>query len=86
MRNGSKGAAYDGRLYFQEWDFSLDEIQMPLTLFHGEQDRTVPIAHVKRVVPNLPTAQLVTYPEEGHISLIINQFERIAKVLVGKPG
>jgi pimeloyl-ACP methyl ester carboxylesterase len=84
MRNGSKGAAYDGRLYFQEWDFSLDEIQIPLTLFHGEQDRTVPIAYVKRVVAkNLPTAQLSIYPEEGHIS-ILNQFEIISKALIVK--
>jgi pimeloyl-ACP methyl ester carboxylesterase len=83
MSEGAKGAAYDVQLYAREWDFSLDEIQMPLTLFHGEQDRNVPIAPVRQVVANLPTAKLITYPDEGHISLILNQFEAIAKVLVG---
>lgn len=83
MREGAKGISWDLRLYVREWDFSLDEIQMPLTLFHGEQDMNVPIAFVKRSVETLPTAQLVTYPDEGHISLIMNQFDAIAKALMG---
>ena len=82
MRRGAKGAAYDLQLYAREWDFSLDEIQMPLIMFHGEQDINVPLSPIKRVVANLPTAQLTTYPEEGHFSLIINQFETITKSLV----
>jgi pimeloyl-ACP methyl ester carboxylesterase len=83
MRGGAKGAAYDVQLYVQEWDFDLTEIQIPLTLFHGEQDRNVPIAPIRRVLASLPTSQLITYPEEGHISLIINQFESIAKAILG---
>jgi pimeloyl-ACP methyl ester carboxylesterase len=53
-----------------------------LTLFHGEQDLKVPISSVKGAVESLPTARLLTYSEEGHLSLILNQFETIAKVLV----
>jgi pimeloyl-ACP methyl ester carboxylesterase len=82
MRSGVKGAAYDVQLYAREWDFSLDEIQIPLTIFHGERDKNVPIAPIKRVVASLPTAKLRTYPEEGHLSLMLNQFEMIAKLLV----
>ena len=82
MRRGVKEAAYDVQLYAHEWDFSLDEIQIPLIMFHGEQDRNVPIAPIKRVVASLPTAKLTTYPEEGHFSLMVNQFEAIAKSLV----
>lgn len=51
-------------------------------MFYGEQDKNVPIAPIKRVLASLPTAKLTTYPEEGHFSLILNQFETIAKSLV----
>ena len=84
VRKGAKGTAYDVQLYAHEWDFNLEEIQMPLTWFHGEQDRNVPITLIKRVAAGVPTIQLITYPQEGHISLSINQFEAIAKVLVGE--
>jgi pimeloyl-ACP methyl ester carboxylesterase len=83
MRKGVKGATRDLQLYVQEWDFSLDEIQIPLTLFHGEKDMNVPIAAVKRVMASLPMARLVTYPDEAHISLIVNHLDVIAKALVG---
>ena len=82
MRQGVKGTAKDVQLYLQKWNFSLDGIQMPLKFFHGEQDTNIPISLAKQVVMGLPTAQLVTYPEEGHISLIVNQFETIALSLV----
>jgi pimeloyl-ACP methyl ester carboxylesterase len=84
MREGVKGATKDLQLYVQEWDFSLDEIQIPLTLFHGGQDMNVPIVAVKRVMASLPTARLITYPDEGHISLIVNHIDAIAKALVGE--
>jgi pimeloyl-ACP methyl ester carboxylesterase len=84
LLKGAKGAAYDVQIYVREWDFGLDEIQMPLIWFHGEQDRNVPIALIKQVAESLPTTQLITYPQEGHISLIMNQFELVAKALLGK--
>jgi alpha-beta hydrolase superfamily lysophospholipase len=54
---------------------------MPLTLFHSEQDRNVPISFTKQVMANPPTAQLIIYPQEGHTSLILNQFEEIAQMM-----
>ncbi|NJM98976.1 MAG: hypothetical protein HC800_19110 [Phormidesmis sp. RL_2_1] len=84
LRSGTRGTAYDLQLYFENWDFSLTEIQMPLTLFYGEEDRNVPLTLVKRTVATLPTAELIMYPNEGHISVVVNQIDAIAKVLLGK--
>ena len=83
MRHGIKGVTWDVQLYLQNWDFSSDEIQMPLMFFHGEQDTNIPITLAKQVVMNLPTAKLKTYPEEGHFSLIVNQFGAIAEAIKG---
>ena len=82
LRSGTRGTAYDLQLYSRKWDFSLDEIRMPLTLFYGEEDRNVPLELVKQTAATLPTAKLVMYPNEGHISVAVNQIEAIAKALL----
>lgn len=84
LRSGTRGTAWDLQLYFRKWDFSLDEIRMPLTLFYGEEDRNVPLDLVKRVAATLPTTKLVMYPNEGHISVVVNQIEAIAKALLSE--
>lgn len=84
LRSGTRGAAWDIQLYFRKWDFSLDEIRMPLTLFYGEEDMNVPLDLTKRVAATLPTIKLVMYPNEGHISVVVNQIEAIAKALLSE--
>lgn len=82
LHQGTKGAAWDMRLYGREFDFRLDEIRMPLKLFHGEQDANVPIAMVRRIAAELPNAQLVTYENEAHISTLCNHLDEVARALV----
>ena len=84
LRSGTQGTAWDLQLYFRKWDFNLDEIRMPLTLFYGEDDRNVPIDLVKQIAATLPTTKLVMYPNEGHISVVVNQIEAIAKALLSE--
>jgi pimeloyl-ACP methyl ester carboxylesterase len=83
MRQSPKNVALDILLYVHPWDFKAAEIQIPVQLFHGEQDNKVPISMAIKVCDRLPTAQLFTYPNEGHISVGLNQFEAISKVLKG---
>ena len=82
MRQGAKGAEWDLRLYVRDWDFRLDEIRMPLKLFHGEQDMNVPIALVRKMTAQLPTAQLITFENEAHLSTFNNHLDEIAQALV----
>ncbi len=81
MRQGTKGITWDTLLYVHPWDFNVSEIQIPITFFHGEQDRSISIAMAKKAVSRLPTARLFAYPNEGHLSVVINQFEAIAQAL-----
>jgi len=61
--------------------FDLEEIAIPLHLFHGEQDPQVPVALARRMLSSLPTARLNTYPEDGHLSTFSNHIEEIAEAL-----
>jgi pimeloyl-ACP methyl ester carboxylesterase len=82
LKQGTRGPTWDYRLYVREWDFDPAEIQIPLTLFHGEQDRNYPLAFVQRVANSLPQSQLIIYPEDGHISTYSNHVDEIAKALI----
>lgn len=81
MRQGTKGAAWDMGLYVREFDFRLDDIRTPLVWFHGEQDMNAPIALVRRAVADLPSARLVTYENEAHLSTLCNHVGEIAQRL-----
>ncbi|HET7089491.1 MAG TPA: alpha/beta hydrolase [Anaerolineae bacterium] len=82
MHQGTRGAVWDMRLSVRDWDFHLDDVRMPLKLFHGEQDNNVPIALVRKVMGALPGAQLVAYKNEGHWSTPVNHLDEIAQALM----
>ena len=70
-----------GEDYWLSIEFDV-AIRIPLTLFHGGQDRNYPLALVERVANSLPGAQLLSYPEEGHISIFPNHSDEIVKTLI----
>jgi len=84
FRQGSKGVAYDGILTFAKpWGFTLDDIAFfPINLWHGERDRGVPLIMAEKVAAKLKNATLTVFPNEGHISVVINRFEDIISVLL----
>ncbi|HLO28877.1 MAG TPA: alpha/beta hydrolase [Anaerolineales bacterium] len=79
---GSRGSAYDGALLGRSWGFKPEDIQFPsIYLWHGELDTQVPISIGKATAKSLPHCKATYYPEEGHISLIVNHAEEIVKAL-----
>lgn len=85
LRQGAKGAAWDLGLYVRDFGFRLDEVRVPVSLFHGEQDTNAPVAMVRRAVAQLPDARLVTYPGEAHLSTLCNHMDDVARALTGRP-
>ncbi len=82
FRQGIRGAAYDGTLLARPWRFSLEAIQLPaLYLWHGERDNQAPITEARALAAQLAKCQATYYPNEGHISLIVNHAEEIVKAL-----
>lgn len=76
-----KGVAMDVRLPLRPLGFNLGDIHFPITFFHGKADNTVPIEVVEWIAPRIPAARLVTYPDDGHLSAIIDHFDEIAVLL-----
>lgn len=83
VRQGTKGAAYDGTLIgSRRWGFKLEDITLSnLYLWHGEQDTQIPLTAVRTLAKRLTTCKTTYYPNEAHISLIVNRGKVITNAL-----
>jgi len=66
----------DDRALFRDWGFELGEIASPLTLWHGEEDRFVPVAHGKWMGTRTG-AKAELRAGEGHLSLAVSSYGEI---------
>jgi pimeloyl-ACP methyl ester carboxylesterase len=48
------------------WGFDLREVIGEVHVWHGEQDRFVPVAHARALAATLPRCRASFYPEDGH--------------------
>jgi len=77
LRRGVEGAAWEGLLYSRPWGFRLDRIQVPLHLWHGEQDNVVPASMGHYLADHIPNCQATFCPEDGHFSLAFNRIREV---------
>jgi len=78
LRPGVKGAAWDGFLFSRPWGFDLQQIRVPVFLWHGEKDVIVPASMGHFLAKNIPGCKARFYPEDGHFSL---PFSRTREIL-----
>lgn len=83
FRQGGKGAAHDLYLYTRPWDIDPGAIKAETHLWHGEADRTAPVAMGRQLAALIPGCHAIFYPEEGHFSLPIRHAEAILAALAG---
>jgi pimeloyl-ACP methyl ester carboxylesterase len=84
LRQGAKGAAYDGMLLGRSWGFKIEDITFPrIHLWHGELDKDVPVTAAREIAAKLVQCKATYYPREGHISLIVNHSKEIISTLCG---
>ena len=70
LDGGIGGMVDDDLAYAAPWGFDVAAIRRPLLVCHGEQDRVVPASHGRWVASQIPNAELRTYPEDGHLSVL----------------
>ena len=68
-RPGLAGLALETRLYTQRWGFRLEDISLPVSLWHGRQDWSAPVELAELVAKKLPRCRAVFPREEGHLIL-----------------
>jgi pimeloyl-ACP methyl ester carboxylesterase len=68
-----------------DWGFNLEEIHLPIVLWHGEEDKNVPVAMARHAAAALPQCQAEFYPGEGHLSVFKKSAKEIVRTLVSRP-
>jgi len=69
-RRGTDGWRDDDLAFVAPWGFELDEIEVPVAVWHGKQDRAVPFAHGRWLCDHLSQSRDHLTEEDGHLSLI----------------
>jgi len=81
MRQGIRGAYHESLLAVTDWGFRLQDIQMPILLWHGEEDKNIPVAMARYAANAVPKCEAKFYPNEGHLSLFKKNVEEIIRTL-----
>jgi len=83
FRQGTKGPAYEGRLYGRPWMFRLEEIAFDkVFMWHGELDENVPVSMGRVMAEAIPKCQARFYPNDAHLSIVINHAKEIMTTLL----
>ena len=82
VKHGTEGAYWDARVFLTEWGFDCADIEMPVSLFHGTDDRSVPIQMGEYYRDAIPTMAATFYQGESRF-IIDCRAEEILNSLTG---
>lgn len=73
---GDQGWWDDACAEMGAWGFSIDDITVPVQLWHGAQDRFVPFQHGQWLAEHIPGVDAHLTEQDGHLTLL----DRVPKV------
>lgn len=78
LRHGSSGAGWDNVAWVGPWEIDPATVGCPVLLWYGDEDRFCSPDHGVWLRDNLPDAQLVLRPGEGHLGFMEHTTEMLA--------
>jgi pimeloyl-ACP methyl ester carboxylesterase len=84
FRSGIGGVNQEAALYARPWGFRLQDITAEVHLWHGRQDKNVPISVGCFVADAIPKCNDRFYEQEGHLTLARNRITGILGKLVSE--
>jgi len=73
LRPGDEGMRDDSLATIKPWGFDLARIHVPVQVWHGGQDRFVPITHGQWVAARIPNVDAHLERAEGHLTVFLRR-------------
>lgn len=83
---GFNGWIDDDLAFTQPWGFELEAVRAPVSVWQGELDLMVPVAHSQWLMEHLPQANGRVVPGHGHISLVARYRDEVLDDLLSAVG
>ena len=81
-RGSADGVIADAQIYAQPWGFRLEDIHVPVRLWHGKEDRAFSFRIAEETAARLPNCVAHFVENEGHYSLPIRHMREILADLI----
>lgn len=82
LRNGVDGWVDETLSYLAPWGFSVEEIAVPVTVWHGTDDLAAPIGHGEWLAKRIPGATARLLEGHGHVSILLTSVDQALDELV----
>jgi len=81
-KTSAEGVLADAQLFAQPWGFSLNELQVPVRLWHGDSDRSFSAGVAREMATKIPNCHLRVIERAGHYSVPIRHIREILADLI----
>jgi pimeloyl-ACP methyl ester carboxylesterase len=81
-RASAEGVMADAQIYAQPWGFAIEDVRVPVRLWHGKQDRAFSFHLAEELAKRLPDCHARFVDDAGHYSLPIRHMRDILKDLI----
>lgn len=82
LRAGAWGYVEDIRALARPWGFALEDIRVPVQLWHGSEDTVIPVHHSQYLASVIPAATLRICPGEAHMLM----WNHLGEILMAAAG
>lgn len=65
-RQGGRGLYDEALVLARRWGFDPGDLRVPVHIWHGEMDDTVPVRMARYVAGRIPGCSTTFYSEDGH--------------------
>ena len=76
----AQATVQDFTLFVRDWGFPLQDIQVPVHVWHGDADNNVPFAQGEFMARRIPGAAFHPCPGEGHL-LVVDHLDEILRTV-----
>jgi pimeloyl-ACP methyl ester carboxylesterase len=81
-RGSVEGVLTDARIYAEPWGFALEDVRVPVRLWHGIEDRAFAVRLAEEIANRFPNCNARFIQNEGHYSLPIRHIRDILEDLI----